>query len=584
MSEPKKRKTEYSRDPNKWMQWYEECTTDEEPPEGETDSEEEDALSKSSHYSDSEQGMDDIHEEQVDVSPDDDNYYLGKDGTTKWGKVKRSTKIKTRACNIITHLPGPKDAARMEKSEIGIWNLFLDENISQIIVTSTNIYIDKIRTNFSRERDARYTDKMEIRAFIGLLYLIGTLGNSRKNVSKLWNNSRGNGMESCYLAMSLKRFTFLLRCIRFDNIGDRETRKEIDKLAPIREVFELFVNNFQKFFSPGEYVTVDEQLVAFRGNCSFRQYIPSKPAKYGLKVFALCDARTAYTVNMEPYVGKQPEGPYCLGNSAQEIVLRLVQPIEGTNRNITGDNWFTSLPLASSLKAKKLTYVGTVRKNKREIPPEFLPRKDRQEKSSIFGFQEDATLVSYCSKKNKAVLVLSTMHFDDAIDSTTHEERKPEMVTFYNMTKGGVDVLDQLCHNYDVSRSTRRWPMVLFYDLLNITAVNAFCIYRHHCAVTNKNPKRAEFLEALSWELIKPQIERRSKLACMPAEIRRRARILLEIPEEPAPEKEKNGSRGRCYICGRARNKTTRKRCVRCSNWTCVSHLRDVCENCVVNS
>nr|CAH7730727.1 unnamed protein product [Callosobruchus chinensis] len=136
------------------------------------------------------------------------------------------------------------------------------------------------------------------------------------------------------------------------------------------------------------------------------------------------------------------------------------------------------------------------------------------------------------------------MHFDDAIDSTTHEERKPEMVTFYNMTKGGVDVLDQLCHNYDVSRSTRRWPMVLFYDLLNITAVNAFCIYRHHCAVINKNPKRAEFLEALSWELIKPQIERRSKLACIPAEIRRRARILLEIPEEPAPEKEKNGSRG----------------------------------------
>nr|CAH7730726.1 unnamed protein product [Callosobruchus chinensis] len=396
MSEPKKRKTEYSRDPNKWMQWYEECTTDEEPPEGETDSEEEDALSKSSHYSDSEQGMDDIHEEQVDVSPDDDNYYLGKDGTTKWGKVKRSTKIKTRACNIITYLPGPKDAARMEKSEIGIWNFFLDENISQILVTSTNIYIDKIRTNFSRERDARYTDKTEIRAFIGLLYLIGTLGNSRKDVSKLWNNSRGNGMESCYLAMSLKRFRFLLRCLRFDNIGDRETRKEIDKLAPIREVFELFVNNFQKFFSPGEYVTVDEQLVAFRGNCSFRQYIPSKPAKYGLKVFALCDARTAYTVNMEPYVGKQPEGPYCLGNSAQEIVLRLVQPIEGTNRNITGDNWFTISPLASSLKVKKLTYVGTVRKNKREIPPEFLPRKDRQEKSSIFGFQEDATLVSYC--------------------------------------------------------------------------------------------------------------------------------------------------------------------------------------------
>nr|CAH7733310.1 unnamed protein product [Callosobruchus chinensis] len=126
--------------------------------------------------------------------------------------------------------------------------LVLDENISQIIVTSTNIYTDKVRTNFSRERDARYTDNTEIRAFIRLLYLIGALGNSRKNVSKLWNDSRRNGMESCYLAMSLKRFRFLLRCLRFDNIGDRETLKEIDKLAPIREFFELFVNNFQNSF------------------------------------------------------------------------------------------------------------------------------------------------------------------------------------------------------------------------------------------------------------------------------------------------------------------------------------------------
>nr|CAH7724714.1 unnamed protein product [Callosobruchus chinensis] len=80
----------------------------------------------------------------------------------------------------------------------------------------------------------------------------------------------------------------------------------------------------------------------------------------------------------------------------------------------------------------------------------------------------------YHTVKKKAVLVLSTMHFDDAIYSTTDEGGKPEIVTFYNMTKGGVDVLDQPCHNYDVSHSTRRWPMVLFYDLLNVTAVNAF--------------------------------------------------------------------------------------------------------------
>jgi len=75
------------------------------------------------------------------------------------------------------------------------------------------------------------------------------------------------------------------------------------------------------------YLTVDEQLLAFRGRCSFKQYIPSKPAKYGLKMFALVDAKTAYTFNLEAYVGTQPEGPYKCKNSGEDIVLRFVQPV-----------------------------------------------------------------------------------------------------------------------------------------------------------------------------------------------------------------------------------------------------------------
>jgi len=45
----------------------------------------------------------------------------------------------------------------------------------------------------------------------------------------------------------------------------------------------------------------------------------------------------------------------------------------GTNRNITTDNWFTSLlELAEQLLATKLTLVGTLRKNKGEVPPHML--------------------------------------------------------------------------------------------------------------------------------------------------------------------------------------------------------------------
>nr|CAI5817329.1 unnamed protein product [Callosobruchus analis] len=128
-------------------------------------------------------------------------------------------------------------------------------------------------------------------------------------------------------------------------------------------------------------------------------YIPSKPAKYGIKVFALVDTKNAYTSNLEVYYGKQPPGPYCVENMAKDIVLRLAKPIEGTGRNVTEDNWFSSVPLVRTLlQEKKLTYVGTVHRNKAEIPKEFLPKKDRQI-CSAFGFLEDCSLVSYYPKK-----------------------------------------------------------------------------------------------------------------------------------------------------------------------------------------
>ncbi|KAJ8939496.1 hypothetical protein NQ318_022551 [Aromia moschata] len=63
------------------------------------------------------------------------------------------------------------------------------------------------------------------------------------------------------------------------------------------------------------------------------------------------------------------------------------------------DNWYTNIPLADELLDKKITVVGTLKKNKREIPPEFQPQKQRVVESSLFGFQKEKTLVSYVPRK-----------------------------------------------------------------------------------------------------------------------------------------------------------------------------------------
>nr|BAD11136.1 yabusame-2 [Bombyx mori] len=164
------------------------------------------------------------------------------------------------------------------------------------------------------------------------------------------------------------------------------------------------------------------------------------------------------------------------------------------------------------LNEYRLTSVGTVRKNKRQIPESFI-RTDRQPNSSVFGFQKDITLVSYAPKKNKVVVVMSTMHHDNSIDESTGEKQKPEMITFYNSTKAGVDVVDELCANYNVSRNSKRWPMTLFYGVLNMAAINTCIIYRANKNVTIKS---TEFIRSLGLSMIYEHLHSRNKKKIFP--------------------------------------------------------------------
>lgn len=63
-------------------------------------------------------------------------------------------------------------------------------------------------------------------------------------------------------------------------------------------------------------------------------------------------------------------------------------------------------------------------------------------KKTYFGYQETATLVSYVTKQNKAVILLSKLHRISKIDSSTNKERKPVIINYYNEAKFGVDILD----------------------------------------------------------------------------------------------------------------------------------------------
>jgi len=88
---------------------------------------------------------------------------------------------------------------------------------------------------------------------------------------------------------------------------------------------------------------------------------------------------------------------------------------------------------------------------------------------------DGATLTVYHGKVNKNVLLLSTLH--STIDIGTNCKKLPETVQFYNK-KCGVDILDQMARRYSTRAAACRWPVHVFYNILDLAAINAWIIYR----------------------------------------------------------------------------------------------------------
>ena len=76
---------------------------------------------------------------------------------------------------------------------------------------------------------------------------------------------------------------------------------------------------------------------------------------------------------------------------------------------------------------RQLTFCGTVKKNRRFLPPAILDVRSRPVQSSKFAFHDQMTLVSYVPKKEKNVILLSTQHHDAEIHGD-RQDKKPEII------------------------------------------------------------------------------------------------------------------------------------------------------------
>ncbi|XP_072392132.1 uncharacterized protein [Diabrotica undecimpunctata] len=100
------------------------------------------------------------------------------------------------------------------------------------------------------------------------------------------------------------------------------------------------------------------------------------------------------------------------------------------------------------------------------------------------------------------------MHYSRKIDPETD---KPEIILDYNSTKGAVDTVDQICSSYTTQRITRRWPLALFFKILDIASINSKIIYDANNE-SQKLIRRRKYLNDLAFELMGSHLKKRAQL------------------------------------------------------------------------
>ena len=484
-----------------------------------------------------------------------DSYMLSRNKTVKWYYTPRPSR-RARAANIVRQRPGPSRFIQQTcATPENCFFQFVTRDMIREIVQHTNAE--------GRQRDTHWNDtsEEEIERFIGAVLLAGVYISKNESVTQLWSNSDGRPIFQ--KIMPRNRFSELLTMLRFDDKATRQVRRANDKLAPLRRIWNEFIAKCRANYVPHEQMTIDEQLVTFRGRCPFKMFIPSKPGRYGIKIWALCDSENSYCYNAEVYTGRR--GGAREVNQSTRVVLELTEPLTNTGRNIVGDNFFSSLNLVQCLDARQLTYFGTIRRNKPELPGEFQPRRDRVVGSSTFGFHEKVLIVSFVPKKNKSVNLISSLHSSPEV---SHVENKPQVILDYNAAKSGVDTMDQNVRKYSCKRRTLRWPMCLFYNILDIAAMNTFVIFRdlHPQWNANKPHRRRLFLILLARQLAKVLEDE-----------------IVRLPRDPvqaAASQRTVHTRKRCHLCGWEKDRKTSKQCCICGLHVCPDHSDLLCLTC----
>lgn len=382
-----------------------------------------------------------------------------------------------------------------------------------------------------------------MKAFVGMVLWMGML--KAPTLESYWSDEKWFKIEAFQRIMSRKRFMTILHHL---HVADNEDEDAVnDRLAKFRPFLNMVNNSSQTSWWVTQIVSIDEAVALFTGRLTWKQYMPDKPEKWGIKIFKLCDSH-GFMFNFDVYTGADEDKDNS-ESTIDNLVMRLTEQLHGEYPyHLFCDNFYSSIPLAKKLLEKKIYFTGTLKESRKFIPKVLRDYKLRNKGDCAWIAGKDG-LVLVKLLDTKIVYFISTAH--TVCESTTVDRSDgaggkqkailPKLVAEYNQHMGSVDLHNQSCSYYSYGRRCSKWWQALFFYTLSAIVVNAWILFK----ATNKKQKIGllEFQQKICDHLIGDFTSRARSSSSNNGEIHR----VLKCGHTIA---KKTGSRKRvCGIC-----------------------------------
>ena len=134
--------------------------------------------------------------------------------------------------------------------------------------------------------------------------------------------------------MTRSRFENIQRYFHCNDTRNNPARGQPnhDKLCHIRRILDVVLTKCKENYIPHKEQAIDEAMIGIKGRLGFKQYLPAKPTKFGIKVWEQANSCNGYVGEFQVYTGREGVRPE--QGLAARVVRDLTIAVEGKNHEV----------------------------------------------------------------------------------------------------------------------------------------------------------------------------------------------------------------------------------------------------------